>query len=186
MMTMKLSAAYIGTMEISLANARVLTSPDTTSPEVLLSNTVTVPARVNGSTTSKEIDISQFSLDFGGVINPFIDQSTATGNAYYVTQDRDPRLSVNPYHVRKSVDDVDYVVTNMTAGAATVKSALSYPHITIEVPNAQLMSPALASREGYINTNRVYRCMRNNLGSGAVDSNLPDGAMYSILIGSRA
>lgn len=134
----------------------------------------------------KTVEISQFSLDFGGVVNPFIDQGTATGNAYYATQDRDPRFSCNPYHVRKSADDIDFVVTQMVTGPLTVASAFTAPHITIEIPNAQLLSPELASREGYINTNRVYRCLRNNTGAGIKESALPAQAMYEILIGARA
>ena len=186
MLTGKYSGAYIGTTEISAANARVLTSPETSIPEILLNNTLTVPARVIGSTTTKNIEISQFSLDFGGVVNPFIDQSTSTGYAYYVTSDRDPKFTCNPYHTRKTSDDVDYIVTNQTAGEITLKSAPTSPHITIYIPNAQLLSPAIASREGYVNTNRTYKCNRNNLTGTAVDSSIPDYAMYSILIGARA
>jgi len=135
---------------------------------------------------NKEVEISQFSLDFGGTVNPFIDQSTATGNAYYATNDRDPKLSINPYHVKKTMDDIDSVVTNMITGEVTIKSAPTSPHITIELPNAQLLSPSLASREGYVNTARVYRALRNNVGAGATDSTLPDATMYEILIGSRS
>ena len=186
MLTAKYNGAYIGTTELTTAQVRTLTSPETNVPEILLSNTVTAPARVNGSTTSKEIEISQFTLDFGGVVNPFIDQSTTTGYAFYVTSDRDPRFSCNPYHVRKSLDDVDYVVTNEVAGTVKVQSSATAPHLTIEVPNGQLLSPSLASREGYINTNRVYRCMRNNLTGTAVDTAIPDQVMYSLLIGSRS
>jgi hypothetical protein len=80
---------------------------------------------------------------------------------------------------------VDYVVSNEISGTVTVCSALASPHITIEVPNAQLLSPAIASREGYVNTNRIYRAMRNNLGT-AKDAALPDQTLYSVLIGARA
>lgn len=184
MLTGKYSAAYVGTMELSVAQTRELTSPETSIPEILLCNTVTVPARVNGATTTKAVEISQFNLDFGGVVNPMIDQASCTGYAYYVTSDRDPRFTCNPYHVRKSIDDVDYVVSNEVSGTVKVQSALTDPHITIEVPNAQLLSPALASREGYVNTNRVYRPMRNSLGTPK-NGDLPDQTMYSILIGAR-
>jgi len=250
MLTGKLSAAYVGTYEISYAHARVLTSPDTNVPEVLLSNTVTVPAvyghavvspvscatvaalttaeslmagsrfyTADGTDTqdgalaiakgsaikkgdafimsvgdtactfasgTKTVEISQFSLDFGGVVTPFIDQSTATGNAYYKTDDRDPKLTINPYHVRKSADDVDYVVTQQVEGIITIASALSNPHITTTIARSQLMSPGIASREGYVNTSRTYKCNRNNTGSGAMVSALPDGCVYGILIGARS
>ena len=131
------------------------------------------------------VEVSQFNLDFGGVVNPFIDQSTSTGNAYYATQDRDPKFTCNPYYVRKNLDDIDFVVTQMISGPVKVQSALVSPHITIEIPNAQLLSPALASREGYMNTNRTYRCLRNDTGSGKKDSALPAQVMYEILIGAR-
>jgi hypothetical protein len=186
MLTGKLMATYIGTQELTLAQTRILTAPETSIPEVMLNNVVSVPARVNGSTTSKEIEISQFSLDFGGVVNPFINQKTSTGFAYYATQDRDPKLTMNPYHVRKSLDDIDYIVTNMITGEVSIKSAVTSPHITIFVPNAQLLSPALAAREGYVNTNRTYRALRNNLTGTVTDNTIPDQCMYSILIGARA
>ena len=182
MLTGKLNAAYVGTQDITIAHARAFTSNFTQVPEVLLSNTCVVPAYVNGSLTTKEVEISQFSLDFGGTVNPFVDQSTPTGYAFYVTSDRDPKLSINPYHVRKTLDDVDYVVTNMSTGKVTIAGV----HLSLEVFNGQLLSPAVASREGYLNTNRVYRCLRNNLGAGATESTVPDQAMYGLLIGTRS
>jgi hypothetical protein len=118
-------------------------------------------------------------------VNPFIDQSTSTGNAYFATQDRDPRLTVNPYMVRKNLDDIDNTVSNMKAGMVKIQSAPTNPHVTVELPNAQLLSPAYASREGYINTNRTYRALRNDTGAGAIDNAMPVSVMYGILIGKR-
>ena len=257
MLTAKYSAAYVGTTEIPLSVARVLTAPETNIPETMLNNLVSVPSiyghiipqattpeancafyanlaaliageklgayvrfytddgtdtqdgaltaikgsalvpgdafTIGGAGTTcsnsqpiKQVEVSQFSLDFGGVVNPFIDQSTSTGNAYYATQDRDPRLSINPYHTRKTLDDIDSVVTKVLTGAVTIQSALSNPHFTIELPNAQLLFPAMASREGYVNTNRVYRALRNKITSSPANADLPDGAMYEILIGARS
>lgn len=247
MLTGKFNAAYVGTIELSNEQARVLTSPETNIPEILINNICTMPAVYGVSTTpsgfanftalkdnyglvvgsrfytsdgldtsdsaltgvkyaplvkgdsfvmtgastfeyvpsTKELEISQFNLDFGGVVNPFIDQSTSTGNAYFATQDREPKLTVNPYHLTMSKDDLDFVVTNQICGPVRVASAITNPHITIKVPNAQLLNPAIASREGYINTNRTYRALRNNLGNDALDITLPDGVMYSILIGEE-
>jgi len=136
-------------------------------------------------TGNKNVEVSQFSLDFGGTVNPFIDQSTATGNAYYATQDRDPKLTLNPYHVKKTLDDIDSVVSNMITGPVSVQSAPTSPHITIELPNAQLLSPAIAAREGYLSTTRTYRALRNNITGAPMDASLPDSAMYEILIGQR-
>jgi hypothetical protein len=185
MLTAKYNAAFVSTMEIPFSNVRVLTSPETNIPEVMLNNTVSVPATVNGANMTKNVEISQFSLDFGGVVNPFIDQSTSTGNAYFATQDRDPRLTVNPYMVRKNLDDIDNTVSNMKAGMVKIQSAPTNPHVTVELPNAQLLSPAYASREGYINTNRTYRALRNDTGAGAIDNAMPVSVMYGILIGKR-
>jgi hypothetical protein len=184
MLTGKYMAAYIGTMEISQAHNRVLTSSPTQVPEVMLSNLVTVPAYNQAG--SKTVEISQFNLDMGGVVNPFIDQSTGTGYAFYVTSDRDPKLTMNPYHVRKNLDDIDYIVTNMTTGPVIIQSAISNPHITIEIFRGQLLQPALGSREGYMSTDRTYRALRNNLGNGASEQYAPDITMYGILIGSRS
>jgi len=254
MLTGKYSAAYVGTKEIPFSAARVLTSPDSKVPEVMLSNQITVPAvfghtctpylyadvaalvtaevlvvgsvfnstdatdttdaallaaktavlggspvlmpgdtfRVLTASTcayiapEKTVEISQFSLDFGGVVNPFIDQSTPTGNAYYATQDRDPKFTCNPYHIRKTADDIDFVASQMLTGPVTVASALVNPHLTLEIPNGQLLSPALASREGYVNTNRTYRCLRNDTGAGVKEAALAKGIMYEILIGQRS
>jgi hypothetical protein len=186
MLTGKYSAAYIGTQELAIATARAFTSNYTQVPEVLINNTVTVPAYINGISTVKAVEISQFNLDFGGIVNPFIDQSTTTGYAFYATQDRDPKLTINPYHVRKSLDDVDYVVSNMITGEVVIKSAPTSPHITIEIPNGQLLSPTIGSREGYVSTDRTYRALRNNLGNGPSDALIPDNVMYSVLIGSRS
>lgn len=255
MLTGKLSAVYVGTMELPLSQSRVLTAPNTNTPEVMLNNLCNVPsvygmiipnpltpthncafyatsaaavtalgivagmriytadgtdfqdgslASAKGSPLvpgdqfiygeggmayvglpSKNVEISQFSLDFGGTVNPFIDQSTGTGNAYYATQDRDPKLNINPYHVKKTLDDIDSVVSNMITGPVTIQSAMANPHITIELPNGQLLSPSVAAREGYLSTTRVYRALRNNLTGDSVDSTLPDGAMYEVLIGVR-
>ena len=186
MLTAKYNAAYVSTMEIPFTYARVLTSPETSKPEVLINNTITVPAYISGSPTTKSIEISQFSLDFGGVVNPFIDQSASTGNFYFATQDRDPRFTCNPYMVRKNLDDIDTELTNMLSGKVILKSAATNPHITIEMPNAQQLNPAIASREGYVNTNRTYRPLRNDIGAGAIDTDMPDSVMYSILVGGRS
>jgi hypothetical protein len=185
MLTAKYNGAYVGTTELSVSQTRALTSPDTTIPETLENNTATFPARSGGSNTTRELEISKFTLDFGGVVTPFIDQSSTTGYAYYVTTDRDPKLTTDPYFIRKTDDDIDYVVTNEVTGKLTIASAPTAPHLTIEVPNAQLMSPSLGSREGGSSTDRIYRCLRNNLGSGSVETAMPDQAMYSILIGTR-
>jgi hypothetical protein len=186
MLTGKYSAAYLGTMELTNAQTRVITAVEQSTPEVLLSNTCLVPTRIGNSTTTKNIEISQFTLDFGGVINPFINQATTTGNAYYATQDRDPKFTCNPYHVRKALDDIDYLVTNMVVGTIIMKSGITSPHMTITIPATQLTQAAIASREGYVNTNRTYRCLRNDLGNGAVYSDMPNQLMYEILIGAKS
>lgn len=250
MLTAKYSGAYVGTMDLSVAHARQLTSPETSVPEIFLSNACTVPAvygrsvipstyanaaalfagesignhsrfyTSNGTDTvdgvlatakgsalakgdafivnadgtsvtyqdgTKQVEISQFNLDFGGQVNPFLDQSTTTGNAYFATTDRDPKFTCNPYHVRKSQDDIDYLVTKQITGKILLQSNISGPyHLTIAIPNAQLLSPALASREGYVNTNRNYRCLRNDTGIGSKEAALPAQVMYEILIGVRS
>ena len=182
MITGKYMGAYVGTQDITNAQARSFTSNFTTIPEVLLNDSVTVPSWVASAPASKTIQISQFTLDPGSVINPYVDQTTSTGYAYYVTSDRDCKLTLNPYHYTKAMDDVDYVVSNNITGQINIKS----PHMTIEVCNAQLMQPTLASREGYVNTERSYRALRNNLGSVASDSTVADSLIYEVLIGQRS
>lgn len=125
--------------------------------------------------------ISQWSLDMGGTVNPVYDQADETGIAYYVTTDRDPKLTINPYLLTKEEDDIDFMVKNSVTGEVKIVGA----HMTIDIPRGQCMSPTFANREGIQNTNRSYRCLRNEIGCGKMVDDLPDSAMYEILIGAR-
>lgn len=127
------------------------------------------------------LQISQFSLDMGGVVNPVYDQGDESGILFYCTTDREPKVTINPYMLTKEDDDLDFLIKNSITGNLKIVSQ----HMTIEVPRAQLMSPAIANREGLQNTNRTYRCLRNDIGCGVTNEDIPAWAMYEILIGAR-
>lgn len=181
MNTFKFNGAYVATAQIASKYFRVLTSPDTTIPEIMINNTVTVPAIVDDTITTKNVQISSWSLDSATTLNPLIDQGTTTGYSHFVGNDRDPKLTINPYHTSKNLDDLDTLVSTQVTGTCTIETNQT----TFEICNGQTLNPAIASREGYINTNRTIRALRNNLGDGATDTDLPDSCMYSVLIGMR-
>lgn len=152
--------------------------------------TVTSSSTCTYASPGQNLLISSLSLDMGGVVNPLYDQNTTTGAAYFVTTDRDPKLTINPIHQNKTQDDLDFMVTNMIEGQIRSYSNQNAPHITIDIPRAQLTGFSKAAREGFEATNRTYKLNRNsttsgNTGSGAMNSVLPDYAMYEILLGTR-
>lgn len=130
---------------------------------------------------SGKLQISQWNLDFGGVVNAVYDQADESGISHYCTTDRDSKLTINPYMLTKEEDDIDFLVKNSINGEVKIVST----HMTLDIPRGQCMSPAIANREGLQNTNRTYRCLRNDIGCGKKVSALPAWAMYEILIGAR-
>jgi PKD repeat protein len=181
-LTCKYSGAFVGTSEFAPSQVRVLTASDMTVPEVMLNTLCLIP----GPVSQLSVQISQFNLDFGGVVNPFIDQYNPSGVAWFATQDKEPKFTCNPYMVKKSDDDIDAVVSGALIGTVMLASSMPNPHLTIAIPNAQLLSPTYGSREGYISTERTYRALRNDLGEGAVDVTIPDQCMYTVILGSKA
>lgn len=147
---------------------------------------------LTGSTCSytgrvKTVSISSWSIDMGGTVNPVYNQAESTGISHYETTDRDPKVSINPYMVKKLEDDVfDVAKLGITGELKILSQSTGIPNVTLLVPRAQLMSPTMAAREGLLSTNRTYRCLRNNNGVDTSSSLLPAYAMYEILIGARA
>jgi len=109
--------------------------------------------------------ISSFSLDVGNEISPLIDQSDETGYAYYAITKRSPRLSCNPL-----IDGSFENIYNNWKGQATfpvkLKPAASdggnAGGYTLFLPRAQLLTAAIASREGLVNWDLNLKALRNN------------------------
>jgi hypothetical protein len=175
----KFSGKYTRTTDLTNAQILVLTAPETTLPEKMLSNNVAISF---SGVTATNLYISQFKLDLGNEVTGLINQGDSTGYDYFSVVTRKPRFTVDPIMKLKANDDFDSTVTNEVTGTIQVTSALASPHITINVPSAQLVSPAIAAREGYVSQNRTYRCLRN---TGATLS-LPVEAAWSMLFGTRS
>lgn len=154
--------------DVANGDIPVLTSPDSELAEKLLNTTLTF-----GGTAQK---ISSFNLNAGNEIQPVIDQSENTGYHAYGIVTRKARFSCNPL-VQLQADDAVYSrIINETTGTI----ALELQNIKINVPVAQLISTALANREGLINWDQNYKCLRN----GSTDSDIDDEATHDILIGT--
>lgn len=129
--------------------ALVLTSPQETLAEVMLSNTFTI-----GGTAER---ISSFQLDLGNEIAPVYDQSKSNGILHFGIVNRRPRFSCNPLAVKQATRDMlNLLITN---NVSVISNATS--HMTIAIPAAQLLNPGLAAREGLVNWEENYRCLRN-------------------------
>ena len=177
-----INSAWMGNFEftgkltdiVDVANANILelTGIDTTHPERFLNNTVSV-----GGVSQC---ISSFQLDLGNEINPLICQSQATGYQQHIITARAPRLSMNPLMQSVATEDVwdKMVGTTPTTEAITISSA----NMTLYVPKAQLLSAGVANREGLINWDQNYKCLRN----GSTFATLPDEVTWELLIGARA
>jgi hypothetical protein len=177
MMNFKFTGKYTRTLDLTTAQILVLTAPETALPEKMLSNNVGI-----NFGSANNLYISQFKLDFGNEVQPLINQGDLTGYDYFGIVTRKPRFTCDPIMKLRANEDFDTEVSSETTGTIQVTSALATPHITINIPNAQLITPAIAAREGYVSQNRTYRCLRN---TGAALS-LPVEATWSILLGSRS
>lgn len=173
----KFSGKYTRTVDLTNAQILELTAPETTLPEKMLSNLVNI-----NFGSANELFISTWKLDFGNEVQPLINQAEATGYDYFGIVTRKPRFTCDPIQKLLANENFDNLVSNETTGTIQITSAISLPHITINIPKAQLVTPAMAAREGYVAQNRTYRCLRNN----NVALELPEEACWSILFGVRA
>jgi hypothetical protein len=151
-------------------SALLLTSPDTELPDKLLNTTLTF-----GATSFK---ISSFKLTAGNAVTPIIDQSDTTGYLAYGISARKPRFSCNPLMQLLADDSVYSRLVNETTGAIT----LTMQNLIIKAPVAQLLSAAVANREGLVSWDQNYKLCRN----GTSDSDLDDECTHEILIGTKS
>ena len=140
-----------------------LSGNDTTVAETLINNSTTVLG------DSSNFLISSFSFDLGNVINPVFAQgdigsvtSYGTGFDKFVITERRPRLSINPLAVKQaSVDWLDDFLTEST-GATTISGT----NLELTLLKSQLISPAIANREGLVNWDYNLKALRYGTASG--------------------
>jgi hypothetical protein len=174
---------YVSQTDVTNANLLTLTLPETALPEKMLSNVV--QTTVLSTSTILPVQISKWNLAFGNKTDFIDNQADATGYYFWERTSQDPKITLDPLLLQVSQEDLKNNIQNEQLVDIQIESALTAPHITIEVPNAQLMSPSYDARNNQVATSRTYRALRNNLGSGAAQSAIPDECMYEILIGSR-
>ena len=161
---------------IALANANIPepTGMQATLAEKLLNTTFTI------NTVTQWI--SSFSLDLGNDIQPLIDQAETTGYEYYYIASRKPRFSVNPLKIAQGADDVHDRLISDTSGVIS----LATTNLTLYIPRAQIMSYAIASREGLVHFDQSYSCQRNHNGLSAIQAAIPNECTFELLQGARA
>jgi hypothetical protein len=181
--------------QISSGGVYQLTNAEQGQPEVMLNNQVFTQSMSAGAAVVASI--IQFStrlwkMAFGGKVVPLVNQGdwSGTGYGYFITagnpSSRQPRFTFNPLLKPISVEDIFTNVTGQQLVEVVSASAFSSPHITVTIPNSQLMLPAEEQNEGQLGTNRTCRCLRNDLvGGSPADSALPSNGTYEILLGSR-
>ena len=168
-----------------VANASILVPAltDTLCADKMLSNIAYV-----GATAEK---ISSFSLDFGHEVTPLYDQSTAAGVERYTITARRPRLSMNPLAQLVAQRDV---WTDMTSGltgcppthAIGIGDTGIAQKFFVLAPKAQLLTSALANREGLVNWDQNWKLMNNGETGAVADDDLAAETTFEILQGTRA
>lgn len=152
-----------------------LTAPDSALPEKWLSSTYTW----GGGGT---FYASSWQLDMGNEIVPVYDQSDATGISHFSIGTRKPRWSTNPLAQKQATDDVFAAVVAQTTGALSVNST----NFTLKGVDAQLLSAALADREGFVAWDQTYKLLRNGVTGSLIDSDLTVEQTWELLHGTRA
>lgn len=151
-----------------------LTNPSTVVGDKLLNAPVTLGGVANQQ-------ISSFALNVGNDIQPEIDQSDPTGYRQFNIVARRPRLSVNPLQQLVATNDIYGKTKDGTRGACSIATQASPPvHWTFHVPDAQSLTPAMASREGLQAWALNYKCLRN----AGTDSNIADECGWQLLQGA--
>ena len=159
--------------------ALVLTGPSTELREIFLSNTFTI-----GGVAKK---ISKFSFTTGNTVSPLQNQADATGYSHFVISRRQPRFSCDPLAVKQATDD--WLNTMLTEGTGPIilTSAAATPHFTLKIVDAQLLSNAMASREGLVAWEQNYKALMNGPAAGSlIDSALTYEDTWELLQGAKA
>lgn len=168
MLNFTFTGAYQGEVE-GLA-LLTLTGADTTLGEKLLNTALTFGG--------DSLRISSFSYALGNNVQPVIDQSDATGYAYYYISASQPRLSINPLKISPATKDIYSEYKNETTQTALV----TMQNFTLKVPVAQIISPAQAAREGLAAWDLNIKALENL----TVDATLTAEDTFELLYGARA
>lgn len=159
--------------DVTNPNILALTSPDTTVAERLLNNPVTI-----GGVTQK---ISSFELDLGNQISPVINQAQTTGYDYFAISERRPRFSMNPLIQPVATEDILAKWTGETTAEIGINTGQSPTHFTLTIPVAQILNAAVANREGLVNWDQNFKCLRNGSANGTISAE----STWELLIGAQ-
>ena len=66
--------------------------------------------------------------------------------------------------------------------ATTREAIVASTNMQLRIPVAQILNSPTADREGYINWDRTYKCLRN----GVVETDYPEELTWQLLIGAEA
>jgi len=154
--------------------------------EVFLSSDVTIGGTITGSTgavsggASEKIDA--YSLDLGNVITPIPCQKEGTGILHFTATNAKPRLAVNPLAVKVATRDwLNEILTEVT-------SPVQIPigtNLRLTMLDSQAMGPALATREGLVNWDLVFKGKQNGVPGTLADSGLTLEDTWELLQGVR-
>ena len=156
-----------------------MTTPDSTPAYIFQNATVTGGADVHSFKCSK------FKLSGGRTIEPLINTVDATCIDYFTITNREPTLSINPLKQAKSTYDAITLATTNGSSETIIISMTgpTYP-LTIQVSNAQLLLPKEGDREGRVNWDLEFKCMRNGYEGAKVVSNANVSCLFRILQGT--
>jgi hypothetical protein len=130
--------------------------------------------------------VSSWNLDAGNEIQPVFDQSDDTGIAYHAITSRKPRLKLNPLMTTRDFwGDVANGVTGCPANYPVMVGDTGSGRLSLHVPKGQLMSPALANREGLVSWDLNVKCMANGYTGSLSSAILPAEAAWELLQASR-
>jgi hypothetical protein len=156
------------------ADMYTLTSPDTSLPETLCNNAVTI--------NSKTKKISSFKLSFGNDVQPQYNQADSTCIDFFGIVNRKPRLQMNPLMTTISGDtDSSDPLADFLAMTTSTGSIVGVHH-TLNLPKVQLLTMAQAAREGLVGWDMNYKLLRNASADAALDAEVT----WELLQGARA
>lgn len=173
----------LDSVDMNVANASILQMiiGQATCSEKFISSSAYI-----GSHSEK---VSQFSFDVGNEIQPVIDQSDKTGISHYGITSRKPRLTMNP--LMDSTHDVYADVANGVTGcpntyACMVGDTGISGRVSLHVPKGQIISAAVANREGLVGWDTNIKCEANGYTGSVADANLEPEVTWEMLFGARS
>ena len=179
--TIKMTGKNVVAEDLTAGNMLILatmTTPDSTPAYIFLNAPVT--------SISNTFKCSKFKLSCGNTVSPLINSGDATSYDYFTITNRQPKLSINPLKQAKSVYDAyarASAVTNETIGITL--TGPTFP-LLFQVPNAQLLLPKEGEREGRINWELDFKCMRNGYEGAKMINGADVACLFRIIQGTLA